>query len=69
MEDWTEGNKSAIFIALCREIERLIRDDSHMLISGRADSTAQLILGNLAHRYDLQITTKTIQELMLPNES
>lgn len=56
-QDWTaEGtvaNSSEEFLRLCAEVERLIRGDAHMLISGRADATARLIMANLAHEHGL----------------
>jgi hypothetical protein len=54
-DDWTalDGrcNSSPRFLELCAEIERLIRGDAHMLIAGRADKTARLILAQLAHKH------------------
>jgi transcriptional regulator with XRE-family HTH domain len=57
--DWTVGadgrsNSSAAFVALRDAVERIIRDDSHTLISGRAGSTAGLIMAQLAHVHGLR---------------
>ena len=57
-EDWTadvEGrsNSSPAYLALVREVERLIRSDAHQLIQGRADLTARLIVSMLAHGHGL----------------
>jgi hypothetical protein len=54
--DWTcdergASNSSPEFLAIVAEVERLIRDDAHMLIGGRADATARLIVAHLAHRH------------------
>lgn len=68
--DWTtdsEGrsNSSEQFKTLVKEVERLIRGDAHMLISGRADLTAGLIMAQLAHRHGLSTTpTPDIKQLM-----
>lgn len=56
--DWTanvEGrsNSSLAFHAIAATIERLIRDDAHMLISGRADKTARLIVAQMAHKFGM----------------
>lgn len=57
--DWTidpktgQSNSSDAFIALCNEVERLIRGDAHALISGNAGSTARLIVAQLAHVHGL----------------
>lgn len=56
--DWTADsdgrtNSSEIYLHLVEEIERLIRGDAHMLISGRADATARLIMAQLAHIHGL----------------
>lgn len=57
MSDWTaEGgvsNSSRLFLSLCDEVERLIRNDAHTLISGHADKTANLIMAHLAHVHRL----------------
>ena len=55
--DWTcdeEGrsNSSERFKEICKEVERLIRDDANMLIMGRADRTAGLIVARLAHKFN-----------------
>ncbi len=54
MKNWTQDsegreNSSPEFLRLCREVERLIRQDAHMLIAGRAGQTACLIMAQLAH--------------------
>lgn len=57
-DDWTIGNgrvnSSPAFIALCDEVERLIRGDAHKLIAGRANDTACLIMAQLAHKHGLR---------------
>ncbi len=58
-DDWTidpatnRSNSSAEFNRLCDEVERLIRGDAHMLISGQAGRTAGLIMAQLAHKHGL----------------
>lgn len=56
--DWTVGhegrsNSSLGFHAVVDEVERLIRSDAHMLLSGRADKTARLIVAHLAHKFGM----------------
>jgi hypothetical protein len=57
--DWTtnektgRSNSSDMFEELCEKVERLIRSDAHSLIAGRADSTARLIMAQLAHVHHL----------------
>ena len=55
--DWTakngKSNSSDEYLRLVAEVERLIRDDAHMLISGKADKTAGLIMAQLAHKHGL----------------
>lgn len=58
LPDWTCGedgraDTSPRFVALCREVERLIRGCAHDLIAGRADRTAGLIMAQLAHKHGL----------------
>lgn len=58
MKDWTadetgRSNSSEIYLHLVKEVEHLIRSDAHMLISGRADATAGLIVAQLAHVHGL----------------
>ncbi len=56
-EDWTlkdnRSNSSDEFLALCNEVERLIRDSAFHLISGQADMVAGLIMAQLAHVHGL----------------
>lgn len=57
--DWTADengvtNSSEAFCQMVAEVERLIRDDAYMLIAGRADRTAVLIMAHLAHKYGLR---------------
>lgn len=58
--DWTSkdgvSNSSDEFLHLVDVVERLIRSDAHMLISGRADRTAGLIMAQLAHIHGLAPT-------------
>ena len=56
--DWTRAedgrsNSSLAFQALCDEVERLIRGDAHVLIGGRADQTARMVMAHLAHEHHL----------------
>jgi hypothetical protein len=56
-DDWTRdpetgrSNSSQKYIETVKIVERLIRDEAHLLIAGRADSTAGLIVSQLAHKY------------------
>lgn len=58
--DWTVdpktgcSNSSPEFGRLCSEVERIIRSDARMLMAGRADSTAGLIMAQLAHEHGLK---------------
>jgi hypothetical protein len=54
--DWTQSrlgvsNCSQDFRRLVTVVERIIREDAHALLAGRADETARLIVANLAHKY------------------
>lgn len=53
--DWTsEGtgcNNSVKYLEMVSIVESLIRGDAHMLLSGRADQTARLIVSTLAHKH------------------
>lgn len=56
--DWTRGedgrtNSSPLFHALTKEVARLIREDANVLIAGRAEDAAGLILAQLAHVHGL----------------
>ncbi len=58
VNDWTAlpngpSNSSDLFEHLVDEINRLIRGDAHMLLSGHSRSTARLILAQLAHAHHL----------------
>lgn len=65
--DWTvdpltgRSNSSPEFEHLVGEVTRLIRDEAHALLSGRADMTAALILAQLAHVHGLAPATTTNQ--------
>jgi hypothetical protein len=65
MDDWTvdpetgRSNSSARYKELVAVIERLIRDDAHMLLSGHAECTAGLILAHLTHKYGFAPTDVT----------
>ena len=48
------SNSSVAFVELCDAIERIIRNDAHTLINGRAHDTARLIMAQLAHRHGLE---------------
>ena len=57
-QDWTRGpdgrsNNSQLFLDLCDDIERVIRNEAHALINGRADQTARLIVARMAHKHAL----------------
>lgn len=60
--EWTvdpatgRSNSSAEFNRLVREIARLIRSEAHHLLAGRTETTAQLILAQLAHEHGLAPT-------------
>lgn len=60
--DWTaedgRANSSPLFLALVRDVERMIRDGAHDLITGRAGTVARVIVANLAHRHGLTPTGK-----------
>jgi hypothetical protein len=56
--DWTQNDKgrvnsSPVFVELCAEVSRLIRNEAHTLITGDTFSVARLILAQLAHRHGL----------------
>lgn len=57
---WTIGpegrsNTSLAFQQVVAEVERLIRQDAHMLISGHAENTAGLIVAHLAHKHGMTV--------------
>ncbi len=56
-DDWTAkygcSNCSDVFEELVAIVERLIRSDAHSLMQGRADSTARLIMAQLAHAHGM----------------
>lgn len=61
--DWTcdntgRSNSSQKFQRLCDDVERMIRGDAHSLIAGNAQSTARLIMAQLAHVHGLAPATK-----------
>lgn len=57
--DWTvdpethRSNFSPEFRRLVSEIARLIKDEAHSLLNGQVESAAQLIMAQLAHKYNL----------------
>lgn len=58
MMDWTcdeddRANSSEKFLSLVKAVSRLIIDDARMLLLGRAESTARLIVAQLAHVHKL----------------
>lgn len=57
--DWTSkdgiSNTSDKYLEICKVVENLIRGDAHMLMAGRADATARLIVSNLAHKHGMVI--------------
>lgn len=58
--DWTVGtdgrsNTSLAFEQISTEVERIIRSDAPMLISGHADRTARLIVAHLAHKHGMTV--------------
>ena len=56
---WTDNpktgrsNDSPLFEELVVDVESIIRRDAHTLINGGANSTARLIVAQLAHRHGL----------------
>lgn len=65
--DWTvaedgRSNSSELFVELCRQVERLIRGDASMIVAGRADATACLIMAQLAHVHGLRPAEKGVTE-------
>ncbi len=58
--DWTvnpetgRSNSSEIFNKLCLEVERLIRESAHDIVSGRANNVARLIMAQLAHKHGME---------------
>jgi len=62
--DWTRdetgrSNSSVHFKRIVAHVERLIREDAHKLIAGRADMTAGLIVAQLAHVYGFEPVEET----------
>ena len=59
MNDWTvdpetgRSNSSEKYNELCKLVESLIRGDAFMLINGRADETARMIVSHLAEALKL----------------
>ncbi len=56
--DWTRGaenrsNTAPLFLQLCDDIERVIRNSGQALINGQANTVACLIMAKLAHDCDL----------------
>lgn len=56
--DWTRSpqgrsNSSETYLLVVRHVERLIRGDAFALINGDANSTARLIVSNLAHLWGM----------------
>lgn len=57
--DWTvdhetgRSNSSPTFLAVCRDVEMMIRQDAHNLLWGHANVTARLIVARLAHHFGL----------------
>ncbi len=53
--DWTSNgtgcNNSVQYLETVSIVESMIRNDAHMLLSGRADQTARLIVSTLAHNH------------------
>lgn len=56
--DWTtkdgRANTSGKYLEIVGEVERLIRNDAHKLIAGRADLTARLIVSQLAFKHGMR---------------
>lgn len=48
------SNSSELFLHLTKEVERIIRGDAFMLLNGGANSTARLIMAQLAHKHGLR---------------
>jgi hypothetical protein len=66
--DWTVNpldgrcNSSEMFNMLVVEVGKLIRGDAHTLLNGHADSTARLIVAQLAHKYKLQPNLQAVHD-------
>lgn len=63
LTDWTadeqgRSNSSQEFREIAAVVEEIIRGDAHMLIGGRADATARLIVANLSHRFGMTPSRK-----------
>lgn len=58
-KDWTvdlqtgRSNSSPEFLRLSAEVGRIIRDDAHRLLAGRAADTGGLVMAQLAHKQGL----------------
>lgn len=55
--DWTAkdgvSNSSEEYLRLVDIVERLIREDAHVLINGNVRETARLIMSQLAHKHNV----------------
>ena len=60
-DDWTAAdgrtNSSDAFNRIVDHVERIIRNSAHDLMSGRADTTAAVIVAQLAHVHGMRPTT------------
>ena len=66
MGDWTcnergVSNSSEQYLRIVQTVERLIREDAWMLINGKADRTAGLIVAQLAHKHGFHTHRKEIK--------
>jgi len=58
--DWTadpqtgRSNSSPLFLELVTEVERIIRSGADTIVSGRADTTARVIVAQLAHVHGMR---------------
>ncbi len=70
--DWTidpetgKSNSSELYLSLVQEVERLIRNQAHDLISGNANGVARLIVSQLAHQHGLSPLVDKADTVELP---
>ena len=64
--DWTRdlygrSNNGERYLFLVKEVVRMIREDAHFLLSGKTETTARLIVSQLAHKYGLAPTQEEFE--------
>lgn len=56
-EDWTayqgKANSSTLYMAIVQDVERVIRDGEHFLLTGQANAVARIIVSRIAHTHGL----------------